>query len=358
MPQLLLDETSPYGTRRASLLQGDHDLYLFLADATSADAGTVSTVWVANTSAAPGALDRSGTAAGAPPRMGADGTLHPQGCPPPNGAMRLVWFEEGDGVALVDADGVIAAIPGWGGVDGFYGYARHARGQTPLAWELSGPVQAALGEKVEASRAFWQARTAVGAWDTLRAQGVAHLEQRLGPVDHSWSLNETQFPELVLTRHRVAAGSGTVFVTATTGLSAQRMAGVEQAVEDPSTCSRIELAFGRRVADEAAAAVLADVARIPSSRCTFLGDGHTVGGRPGAYAVFGPDKTALLLTSTPPAGPDGGPAPDLRGRTVGGDAVLPLWVIPVDDATAGIARANGGPAALAHLASQGVGWLS
>ncbi|MCB1040842.1 MAG: hypothetical protein KDA94_15130, partial [Acidimicrobiales bacterium] len=109
MPELLLQAISPYQTRRASLLRGDGDLYLYLEDLVGPTPATASAVWVANYQQAP--TDRSESPAGVPPRMGAGGTQFPEGCPDLGRAMDLVWFEEGDAVAVVDAEGVLAAIP-------------------------------------------------------------------------------------------------------------------------------------------------------------------------------------------------------------------------------------------------------
>lgn len=122
MPQLLLQQTSPYGTRRASLLRGDGDAYLYVEDLLNLRPVTTSAVWVSNHMPAPNARDDE-TPEGVPPRMGAGGTRHPEGCPPLGDRLDLVWFEEGDAVALVDGEGVLAAVPGWGGRNEFYGYS-------------------------------------------------------------------------------------------------------------------------------------------------------------------------------------------------------------------------------------------
>ncbi|MEZ5204281.1 MAG: suppressor of fused domain protein [Acidimicrobiales bacterium] len=296
MPELLLQAISPYQTRRASLLRGDGDLYLYLEDLVGPTPATASAVWVANYQQAP--TDRSESPAGVPPRMGAGGTQFPEGCPDLGRAMDLVWFEEGDAVAVVDAEGVLAAIPGWAGRSEFYGYSRYARGRSPLAWELSREAKAALETKVAESRDFWTWRLG-GAWGEVRSSGLAHLESRVGPQEAAWPLGTASFPELIATRHRL--GDQSVWVTATTGLSAQRMAGVEQYVDDPVRAGRIELAIARAVPDQAGAELLSSLATIPFGRCTWLGEGHTIGGAAGNYPAFGPDKAAVLLTANPPA---------------------------------------------------------
>ena len=154
VPEVLMQQTSPYGTRRATVLRGDGDLYLYLEDVAGSEPRTVSAVWVANHEAAPtDALTVS--APGTPARMAASGTSLPDGCPPLSPDAALVWFEEGDGMAVVDGQGVIAAVPGWAGHDGFYGYSRYAVGRSALAWEIGGDARRVLEHKVTESRDFW-----------------------------------------------------------------------------------------------------------------------------------------------------------------------------------------------------------
>lgn len=353
MPDVLMTEISPYGTRRASLLKGDGgDTYLYLEDVIGPQPETVSAVWVANHRPAP-TTDEQATDPGAPPRMGAGGTRHPEGCPDLGRNPSLVWFEEGDAVAVVDGEGVVAAIPGWGGRDHFYGYSRYARGRSHLAWELTNEARGVLDHKVLESREYWAWR-AEDAWSEIRSQGIAHLEQSVGEQDSVWPIGGSSFPELIATRHRVPGAR--LWVSATTGLSAQRMAGVEQYIDVPDGATRIELAIARSEPDQAGAELIGALAAIPFGRCTWLGEGHTIGGEAGAYPAFGPDKAALLLTASPPAAA-GRPAPDLGGLARRGGPVTYLWVVLIDEETFRIARGRDARAAVAHMTEQGVTWV-
>lgn len=352
VPELLLEETSPYRTRRALVLRGEGDIYLYLEDLVGPTPATTSAVWVANHLPAP-VDDRVATPAGVPPRMGAGGTRHPEGCPDLGRDLELVWFEEGDAVALVDGEGVLAVVPGWAGRDDFYGYARYARGRSPLAWELTSEARQVLEQKVAESREFWQWRRG-SAWPEIRAAGQAHLETRIGPQESAWPIGESLYPELIATRHRLTDQS--IWVTATTGLSAQRMAGVEQYLDVPDGATRIELAIARPQPDQSGAELLGGLATIPFGRCTWLGEGHTIGGVPGAYPDFGADRAAVLLTANPPAA-HGLPVPDLRGLVRRGDPVTYLWVVLIDEDTFRLARGRDARAALTHLRDAGTSWV-
>ena len=352
MPELLLQQTSPYATRRASLLRGEGDVYLYLEDLVGPTPTTTSAVWVANYAPAPTSRDDV-SGPGTPPRMGAGGTRHPEGCPAIGNQIELVWFEEGDAVAVVDGEGVLAAIPGWAGRNEFYGYARYARGRSPLAWELTRDANHVLDHKVIESREFWAWRTGA-AWPEIRSTGLAHLEARLGPQEAAWPLGDAAFPELIATRHRL--GDEPVWVTATTGLSGQRMAGVEQYVDEPDQVARIELAIARSTPDQSGAEILSTLATIPFGRCTWLGEGHTIGGSPGVYPAFGPDKAALLITANPPPGTRF-PMPDLRGLSRRNQPVSNLWVMVIDEETFRLARGRDARTAVEHLAAGGASWI-
>ncbi len=361
MPEVLIEDTNPYSTRRASLLAEDGNLYLYLSalsgsreDPTEAVEPTVSAVWVANHGPAPKRLrpgDQHG--AGRPPIMGCDGTTFPLGCPPLNGSPELVWFEEGDGVALLDADGLLAVIPGWGGREGFCGYARYCREQTPLAWPLGSAARATLDKKVAASREFWAWRLSDG-WDEVETSGLAHLDARIGPREAIWRIDGGSFPEMIASQHRL--GGREAWITSTTGLSAQRMPQVEQFVQRLGDGGRIELAVGTATADQGAREVVGGPGSIPFSRMTWLGEGHVVDGEPVRSSSLGSDMAGVLLTANPPPGP-GPSVPDLSGLFRRGEPVTWLWVIAIDAATLRLARAEGASAALDALAAAGRGWV-
>lgn len=346
MPDLLLEEHNPYRTRRASLWRGSDDTYLYLEDVTGPRPVTVSAVWVGNGTPAPTRSEEPGVP-GAPARMLARGTKHPDGCPGLQ-QPRLVWFEEGDGVALVDDAGLVAALPSWAGEGGFYGYSRWAVGHSSLAWALEGDAVGSLTDAVRRAESYWQWRLAPSAraWDEIRSDGLDHLTRTLGPAEEIRDVSGDRFPELTVSRHR--AGTSDVWVTATTGLSGARMAGVDRYVDDPGAVARVELVMARDRPDDVGLDLLASLASIPFGRCTWLGDGHTVGGRPGSFPRLAPDCAAVLFTASPPGRP-----PDLSGPERRGDPIRHLWVVGVDEATFRLARSRGAAAALAHAADHG-----
>lgn len=353
MPDLVAQELSPYGTRRASLYRGRGDTYLYLEDTTGPSVTSISAVWVANHLQAPSEPEPAAMTEGAPPRMTAAGTRYPEGCPEMD-RPTLIWFEEGDGVALVDRTGLVAVVPGWGGRDGFYGYARNAVGRNSLAWELTGQAERMLSQKVADSRQFWSWRLDKRAWTEIHQTGVSHLNTRVGAAEAEWPIPALRYPQVVMSQHRY--GTQPIWVTATTGMSAQRQAGVEQFVDDPERAARVELAVARSTPDRVGADLIAALAALPFHRCTWLGEGHTIGGQTGSFPTFGADRAAVLLTENPPPG-TGVAAPKLNGLVRRNDEVVYLWALLIDDETFRLARGRDATTALAKMRETGASWV-
>ena len=103
-----------------------------------------------------------------------------------------------------------------------------------------------------------------------------------------------------------------------------------------------------RLEDEVGFQLLASLAAIPFGRMTWLGEGHTIGGRPGSFPALGEDCFGVLLTTRPP-----GRFPDLSGPERRSDPIRYLWVVGIDAPTFDLVRARGSAVALAHLTERG-----
>src|SRR5260370_11511993 len=74
--------------------------------------------WIANHRPAPQATDQARLDAGRAPLMPAGRTKHPAGRAPLQAhALDALWFEEGDGVAILEHGPPIAVIAGWSAMD-------------------------------------------------------------------------------------------------------------------------------------------------------------------------------------------------------------------------------------------------
>ena len=116
---------SPYGSRRL-VVETDGDVTVaYLKDARDSVVGAT---WVANHRKAPPELDQSRLDAGRPPLLPASHLRDPSGRKALDAeSLEVVWFEEGDGVAVLEAGDPLFVIPGWSDMGrGIPGYARDA----------------------------------------------------------------------------------------------------------------------------------------------------------------------------------------------------------------------------------------
>ena len=79
-------------------------------------------------------------------------------------ALEVVWFEEGDGVAVLEAGDPLFVIPGWSDMGrGIPGYARDATEQSPFAFPMEEEI-AEFGPRIERAREHWKMCRADGSW--------------------------------------------------------------------------------------------------------------------------------------------------------------------------------------------------
>src|SRR5258708_6262065 len=133
-PATLLDSVSPYGSRRLTVEYDGVTTAAYVRDESSVIAAT----WIANHVRAPRASAASRLGDGQAPLMPAARTKPPRGRPPLDPAtLQALWFEEGDGVAILERGTLLAVIPGWADLSrGMPGYSRAVIGQTPFRWSL------------------------------------------------------------------------------------------------------------------------------------------------------------------------------------------------------------------------------
>ena len=120
--------------------------------------------------------------------MPAARTRHPRGRPPLDPAtLQALWFEEGDGVALLERGTLLAVIPGWADSSrGMPGYSRDVIGQTPFGWALDDAIDG-LGPAGRAGRRVLevaQLRERLGASSSQARSATS--TSRLGPGAHYW----------------------------------------------------------------------------------------------------------------------------------------------------------------------------
>ena len=258
-PGVLLDSESPYASRRVVVEFDGATTAAYLHDA----GVIVGAAWIANHQPAPASIDLSRVDAGKAPLMPADHTKQPTGRPPlDKQALRALWFEEGDGVAIIEDGQLLAVIPGWSDMSrGMPGYSRDAMGQTPFAWSLDDAMEG-LGPRADRATAFWRWRQREDSWAGFQQSMLGHLLARLGPGARYWDVGGGKQP-IVGVSERAPTEQRPYTVLSTIGMSCQRMPVVEQVMEDPSGTARIELAIATTMPSPEVARIFLWLAPVP-----------------------------------------------------------------------------------------------
>jgi hypothetical protein len=352
-PATLLDSDSPYGSRRVTVEYDGWTTAAYLHD----HAAPVAATWIANHRRAPQEIDLEQLEAGQAPEMPRAHTRHPDGRTQPNPqALRAVWFEEGDGVAIFEAGELLAVIPGWSDMSkGMPGYSRDVIGQTPFGWSLEEAMEG-LGPRVTEATDFWRWRLDVGAWAQFQQGMLGHLLARLGPGARYWDVSGSRQP-LVGVSERQPTGRRSYTVLTTVGMSCQRMPVIEQTGTGALGRARIELAVATDLPSNTAARIFLWLAQYPWREVAWLGSGQAIRWyhEPGTFPLGGGNEAVLFLDDPSKLlGPD---VPDLSGFTVAGEPVTWLWLIPITNRERLLAEGRGSIHLVNQMASQSRSWI-
>lgn len=378
--RVLLTDRSPYGSR---VLDVECDHIATAAYLRTSDGNTVAATWVANHREAPYHADLARLNAGLVPAMPSGRTKHPKGRPPLDPrTLQVVWFEEGDGVALLESDQPICVIPSWSDIDrGVPGYSREAIGRGPFAFALDDEIDE-LGPRILQAQAFWEWRNGPGAWEGFQQSLLGHLLSRLGPGGYYWhdigrqsgrtdappapqgaAVPEPRTPAstargpLVGVSERPARGDREYTVLTTVGMSCQRMPTVELYEDNVAEHARIELALATALPSVRAGRIFPWLAQYPWQAVTSFEPGDNVKWYHEARTFpLGPTWEGVLLLDNPNRleGPN---APDLTGFSFGGDPVQWLWLVPVTEGERQFGKQEGPDALIERLARDGRSWV-
>jgi hypothetical protein len=354
-PVTLLESSSPYGSRKVTVEYDGLTTAAYLHDDTSA----ISATWIANHRPAPPSTDQARLDAGRAPLMPAARTKHPGGRPPLQaGALEALWFEEGDGVAILEHGRPLAVIAGWSDMDrGMPGYSSDVIGQTPFGWSLD-DAMAGLAPRLERSRAYWRWRQSASGWGQFQQALLGHLQPRLGPGGHYWDASAGHQPITGVTE-RPSGPHRPYTILSTVGMSCQRMPVVEQVLDDPSGYARIELAIATTLPSAQAARVFLWLATYPWHAVTWFGPGHSVRWyhEPSTFPLGEGESYGSVLLLDSPGSLLGPEPPDLSGFTFGGDPVRWLWIVPISERDRQLAKERGSAILVSRLAAEQRSWI-
>ncbi|WP_329519887.1 suppressor of fused domain protein [Spirillospora sp. NBC_01491] len=358
-------EASPYGSRRLVVETDDTVTAAYLKDSRDAVIGAV---WIAGHRVAPSELDRSRLDAGRPPALPASHVRHPGGRASLEAeTLEVVWFEEGDGVALLDSGEPLCVIPGWSDMArGIPGYSQEVIEQSPFAFPLDDEIKE-FGPRIERAREHWSRCRTEGSWADFQQSVLGHLLQRLGPGGHYWHDVGRQLPggrggalPTVGVSERPARGDREFTVLSTVGMSRQRMPTVELYEDDVAPHGRIELAVATSLPSQRAGSIFPWLSQYPWRSVTWFAAGDVVKWYHESHTFplsngASPWEGVLLLED--PSRLDGPAAPGLSGLQVGGDPVRWLWLVPISGEEHRYAKSEGSDALVRRLAEQGRSWI-
>lgn len=334
-PEVVLQEVSPHGNLEAIIEQDDRVAHFYLRSPDFEEFG-LKTCWIRNLSEAPDILDVEGMRQGIPPMLSKEFCLHPEGQEPLDSErLSLVWFPEGDGVALMEDDNMLAAIPAWGGMKGFSGYARDCIGQSTLCWKLDDSTE--FKARISEAERFWnQWDRDESPWHSCQDEFLAAYESVLGPHSRYFAIDGGNWPPKALVRFDTPDCTYLL----TLGVSLRPQPAVEMYYDEPADFRRFEFGacIAREVEDETISSIasyLSGQSTLPWQQFTFFAHGHTI-----PCDAFGGDQTlrcftSVLLVDSPPS------APDLNPPRIDGERVSLLWTVPITPTEQQIAERDG-----------------
>jgi hypothetical protein len=288
--EVLVFETSPYGNLDAIVQHDGRAVYFYLNSqaATSNQAFGTRACWVRNLQQGPYVLNEDEMRQGNAPMLPRTHckSLEPGKLPCPED-LKIVWFEEGNGAALLERNAAdqekletLAVIPPWSGIDNFLGYAAECASESPLCWPL--PDNPKLRQRIDRADEFWNAfQSSPDPFSVLQSAIIdAYQANWVGENEAAepayFSIDGGKFPPRGLIHYQTADSQ----ILATVAMSLCPQPLVELFADDPKNFRRIELAIALENEADAellnnARQALSRLAGYPWHQLNWLGHGHT-----------------------------------------------------------------------------------
>lgn len=332
-PRVLIESNSPLCNLQALVEDDDRCAYFYLYNPGSENP-ILSTCWIRNYVKAPEKKDIKSMREGKAP------LLEAKFCDHPNGARRLepsklhiVWFEEGDGVALLYDNELLSVIPGWANHQ-CPGYSRDCNEISDLAWPLGKPNDNVLFKRVSKAKEFWDSWNEE-LWGSVQQSYLDVLRTEIGDYSKYYAIDGGNWPPKAMVR--VEKGNLTYIITI--GVSIVPQPAVEQYYEEPSSYRRFEFAFVIETEllkrnESGILSYISGQTGLPWVHRTWLGHGHTI-----PCDQIWPEEKAfssvLLLNSKFRNDLPGINFPKYRG-----DDINLVWIVPITEDERLFAQSN------------------
>ncbi|MEC8023695.1 MAG: suppressor of fused domain protein [Myxococcota bacterium] len=330
-----MQDQSPGGVYYAVLESDDRAIYLHLVGLDGTKLPTRS-LWVRNLQPAPVAFENGWQSAGRGPILPFDFCRTPAGLPPLDDAdLNLLWFPEGDAVALRDGDELLAVSPPWAGLDDCPGYARDCTARSPVAWPLGGTVDNPIRQQVEEVFTFWRSWETSDPWPGFQQKLMGAYQASFGEPTQYYAADGGNWPPRFITQHETEQGT----VLCTGGMSIRPQPRVVTFYEDPSTVRRIELAIA--LTPDLSTDIshlltgLGALTRFPWATWSWLASGHTLQANGVPVGPSGQPFDCYVIHHAPP----GITLPTMPQYA--DEPVHLLWLIPITNAERSLAQHAG-----------------
>jgi hypothetical protein len=351
-PKLLLESVSPNGNVNAFVEQTGNAIhfYLYFPNA-SEQSDRVRMCWVRNTGPAPEDID--------PPSEGEDmraPMLPARYCRCPEGSpelnpddLSIVWFEEGNGAALLEGGETLAIIPSWSGVNDFNGYARDCTAESLLCWPLA--PDNVLHERVARAAEYWSAWDDETYWPNFQMRMLEAYEHAFGVKESMYfAIDDGAWPPRALVRYDLPDRC----VLVTVGMSLRPQPNVELFMDDPEVARRIEIgaAFEPGCPEDEIqqfGQFMSGMAAYPWDFYHWFGSGHTTDCEAVPVSLGGSRFPAVLFTS------EAYDKPMVDFDTFRGDPINLLWLVPITASELEIVHNDGSEVFVQRLENAGAG---
>ncbi|WP_203362057.1 suppressor of fused domain protein [Bacillus sp. REN10] len=320
---ILLEEQSPLCPITALVEEANECVYFYLIE-DQGEEQNIRAVWVRNYGEAPEQLEVEDMREGLPPLLPASVCAHPNGAEKLDPEkVELIWFEEGDGAALLYEQEVLAVIPGWGGTEQYPGYARDCTDIYHYALPLGDPSENVLFARIEKAQDYWNSWDE-NSWSHFQTSQLQALESKLGKHTKYYAIDGGYWPPRAL----VTFEQEEITYAVTLGTSLLSQPQVELYVEEPDKYRRFELALAipttlLKKNEQGILQYISAQTSVPWHFITFLAHGHTL-----VCDEFQTDQehfSAILLANAPKT------SQKISLEPFRGDDINLLWMIPLTE---------------------------